>query len=47
MNNMDEHERLALGRMVVNVLEEWGIDASDAVSILALPGKVSGRHLRR
>jgi hypothetical protein len=47
MNKMDENERLALGRMVVNVLQDWGIDASDAVCILALPGKVSGRHLQR
>ena len=47
MNNLNEEERLQLGRLVVNVLEEWGIAAQDAVSILALPGKVSGRHLRR
>lgn len=47
MNNLNEQERLELGRLVINVLDEWEIGASDQVSILALPGKVSGRHMRR
>ena len=47
MNNLSEQERLELGRLVINVLDDWEIGASDQVSILALPGKVSGRHLRR
>ena len=47
MNNLSEQERLELGRLVINVLDEWEIGASEQVSILALPGKVSGRHLRR
>lgn len=47
MNNLDEQDRLELGRMVINVMDDWGISPSDQVSMLALPGKVSGRHLRR
>mgnify|MGYP001553112429 FL=1 len=47
MNNLSEQERLELGRLVINVLDDWEIGASEQVSILALPGKISGRHLRR
>lgn len=47
MNNLTEQDRLKLGRLVINTLDEWGIPPSDQVSILALPGKVSGRSLRR
>jgi hypothetical protein len=47
MTSLNEHERLELGRLVINVLDEWEIPSSEQVSMLALPGKVSGRHLRR
>jgi hypothetical protein len=47
MQSLNEHDRLALGRLVINVMDEWGIPSTDQVTILALPGKVSGRHLRR
>lgn len=47
MNQLTEQDRLDLGRMVINTLDEWGISATDQVAMLALPGKVSGRHLRR
>lgn len=47
MKQLTEQDRLDLGRLVINTLEEWGISASDQVDMLALAGKVSGRHLRR
>ena len=47
MNSLTEQDRLDLGRLVLNVLENWGISASDQVAMLALPGKVSARHLHR
>lgn len=47
MNQLTEQDRLDLGRLVINTLDEWGISAPDQVSMLALPGKVSGRSLRR
>ena len=47
MNQLTEQDRLDLGRLVINTLEEWGISSTDQVAMLALPGKVSGRHLRR
>jgi len=47
MKSLSEQERLQLGRLVINVLEEWEIPSSEQVNMLALPGKVSGRHMRR
>jgi hypothetical protein len=47
MINLSNQERLELGRLVINTLDDWGIRSSDQVTILALPGKVSGRSLRR
>jgi uncharacterized protein (DUF2384 family) len=46
MNQLTEQDRLDLGRLVINTLDEWGISSADQVVILALPGKVSGRSLR-
>jgi len=47
MNQLTEQDRLDLGRLVINTLDEWGISSADQVVMLALPGKVSGRSLRR
>jgi uncharacterized protein (DUF2384 family) len=47
MNRLTEQDRLDLGRMVLNILEEWGVSTPDQVTILALPDKISARHLRR
>jgi uncharacterized protein (DUF2384 family) len=47
MNQLTEQDRLDLGRLVINTLDEWGISSADQVAMLALPGKVSGRSLRR
>lgn len=47
MSALSDEERLNLGRLVVNLLEDWGISASDAVTLLALPEGTPGRKLYR
>ncbi len=47
MNQLTEQDRLDLGRLVINTLDDWGISSADQVAILALSGKVSARHLHR
>jgi hypothetical protein len=34
MSILNDEDRIHLGRMVVNLLDDWGIDASDQLSIL-------------
>ena len=47
MAELTQEDRVALGRMVTNMLDEWGIKASDQVNILALPDGTPSRMLRR
>jgi hypothetical protein len=47
MSALTSEDRNHLGRMVVNMLDEWGIRASDQVNILALPHGTPTRMLRR
>ena len=47
MSALTEEDRTELGRMVVNMLEDWGIKASDQLNILALPDGTPARMLRR
>jgi hypothetical protein len=47
MSILNDEDRIHLGRMVVNLLDDWGIDASDQLSILALPDGTRTRMLRR
>lgn len=47
MSSLSPEERAELGRMVVNVLDEWGIKAADQVNMLALPEGTPTRMLRR
>jgi len=47
MSALTVEDRTELGRMVVNLLEDWGIKPSYAVVILALPDGTPGRALRR
>ena len=47
MSVLTQEDRVQLGRIVVNLLEEWGIKASDAVAILGFPEGTPGRTLRR
>ncbi|MGD2137139.1 MAG: DUF2384 domain-containing protein [Gammaproteobacteria bacterium] len=47
MSALTDEDRAELGRMVVNMLNDWGIRASDQVSMLALPAGTPTRMLRR
>jgi uncharacterized protein (DUF2384 family) len=47
MSALTSEDRNHLGRMVVNMLDEWGIKASDQMNILALPQGTPTRMLRR
>jgi uncharacterized protein (DUF2384 family) len=46
MKSLTEQDRLDLGRMVINLLEEWGISTPDQVAMLALVAEKTGRSLR-
>lgn len=43
----DESERAMLSRGVMNILDQWGLSAEQAVSVLDLPEKTPTRMLRR
>lgn len=47
MSALSNEDRNNLGRMVVNLLDDWGVKASDQVTILALPDGTPTRMLRR
>jgi uncharacterized protein (DUF2384 family) len=47
MSALTQKDRTVLGRMVVNLLDDWGVGASDQVNILALPDGTPTRMLRR
>ena len=47
MSALTLEDRTQLGRMVVNLLDDWGIGAADQVSILGLPEGTRTRMLRR
>jgi len=47
MSALTSEERIHLGRLVVNMLDDWGVKASDQVNILALPKGTPTRMLRR
>ena len=47
MATLSAEERLELGRMAINTLDEWGLKASDQANVLALPKGTPTRMLRR
>ena len=47
MSELSQEDRNTLGRMVVNMLDEWDVKASDQINILALPDGTPTRMLRR
>jgi uncharacterized protein (DUF2384 family) len=47
MAGLTQEDRVDLGRMVVNMLDDWGIKPSDQVNVLALPDGTPTRMLRR
>ena len=47
MSALTPEDRTELARMVVNLLDNWGIEAADQVNLLALPEGTRTRMLRR
>ncbi len=47
MTALTLEERTELGRMVVNLLDDWGIGAADQIGMLGLPETTRTRMLRR
>jgi hypothetical protein len=47
MSALTLEDRTELARMVVNLLDDWGIEAADQVNLLALPEGTRTRMLRR
>ena len=47
MSTLTIEDRLKLGRLVINVMDEWGIKGSDQVAILALPEGMPARKLQK
>jgi uncharacterized protein (DUF2384 family) len=47
MATLTSEDRIKLGRMVINVLDEWDITGSDQITILALPEGMPARKLQR
>ena len=46
MSALTPEDRIKLGRMVINVMDEWGIKGADQVAILALPEGMPARKLQ-
>ncbi len=47
MSTLTSEDRNTLGRVIVNLLDEWGIGAADQLAMLALPDGTPKRMLRR
>jgi len=47
MTTLTSEDRINLGRMVINILDEWDIRGSDQVAMLALPEGMPARKLQR
>jgi hypothetical protein len=47
MATLTSEDRINLGRMVMNILDDWGINGSDQVTMLALPEGMPARKLQR
>ncbi len=47
MSTLTPEDRTMLGRMVVNLLDDWGIGAANQISMLGLPEDTRTRMLRR
>lgn len=47
MSALTPEDRTELARMVVNQLDDWGIEAADQLNLLALPEGTRTRMLRR
>ncbi len=47
MEALDTQEQIALTRMIMELLDAWGLDAAQEIALLGLPEKTPKRALRR
>lgn len=47
LRELDEAERAVLSRSIVELLNQWGVDGTDQVTLLGLPSDTKPRVLRR
>ena len=47
LSELDQEERTALTRYIMNTLADWGLSGDQCWTLLDLPGKTSGKSLRR
>ena len=47
MTTLTAEERIELGRLVINLLDNWDVKGSDQVTILALPEGMPARKLQK
>ena len=47
LRELGEAERVALSRTIVELLNQWGVDGADQVTLLGLPSDTKPRVLRR
>jgi hypothetical protein len=47
LRELSEEDRVALSRLVVELLDRWGVDGSDQITLLGLPAETKARALRR
>ena len=47
MQPLSYEDRLALTKLVMALLDQWGVPAADQIAVLALPAETRTRHLKR
>jgi hypothetical protein len=47
LRELDEAERVALSRAIVELLNQWDVDGADQINLLGLPSDTKPRALRR
>lgn len=47
MQPHSHEDRLALTKLIMSLLDQWGVPAADQIAVLALPSETRTRHLKR
>lgn len=47
MNTISEGQHIELTKAVMDLLDDWGLSATDIINVLGLPSKTRTRHLQR
>lgn len=45
--HLSEEDRLSLARLTMNILQDWGLSASEQIALLAMPEDVRPRSMQR